>query len=305
MKGAVFVFCLLSVAGRVCRTVSSLPTLPHSSLPEEREDGRPGRLFLHPLFSLSASSSAYLTSPPPSARLAQTLQSRERERERRISRGRRGQAAISRALTREDLGRLAAESELEELDALQDTEVELESREDQELSRGTGVIATSDLVGDEFSMEKAIYEIARAADEHKADHIIAMNTTGHSPAYKYMMLMHGFSRPQNRAITNGILEAVRTRWDKKPDTKDGEPEAGWTAIEFEDLVVHVMTPKSRARYKIDELYKNAPRMDLSDVLLPDVPNGFSRPQDMMGALGGDLGGEGIRELEEDVDPFWS
>lgn len=51
----------------------------------------------------------------------------------------------------------------------------------------------------------------------------------------------------------------------------GEPESGWMLLDFGDIIVHIMTPKSRQYYDLDSFWGNGTRVPLDGVLTPNAP----------------------------------
>ena len=61
-------------------------------------------------------------------------------------------------------------------------------------------------------------------------------------------------------------------------------------LDFGDVIVNVMTPRSREYYDIEAFWKNGQFLDLSGVLLPNQP-------------GGSVAAAGFLS-EDEADPFW-
>jgi len=70
---------------------------------------------------------------------------------------------------------------------------------------------------------------------------------------------------------------------------EGTADSGWILLDYGDVMVHVMTPRSRLFYDIEGKWKKGEDMDLSGVLVPNEPIGSSKE---------------IGEKDEE-DPFWS
>jgi ribosome-associated protein len=60
---------------------------------------------------------------------------------------------------------------------------------------------------------------------------------------------------------------VRTRIKREsailPSGTDGGGEAGWTIVDYLDAVLHVFTAEARQRYALEELWHEAPRLELT------------------------------------------
>lgn len=145
-----------------------------------------------------------------------------------------------------------------------------------------------------------IRTIAKAADMRKADDIVAMRIAKCSTVAGFVVICSGNSRPQNQAIAGAIKDDVEEVYDGEHSilgngVAEGNADSGWILLDYGDVMVHIMTPKSRLFYDIEGQWrdKGGEYMDLADVLLPNSGSMGSSPAGTM---------EGITEEE---DPFWS
>lgn len=146
--------------------------------------------------------------------------------------------------------------------------------------------------------------IAKAADMRKAENIIAMRISKVSTVCSFVIICTGNSRPQNQAIAAAIQNDVRETFEddvalKGNGVPEGTADSGWILLDFGDVMVHVMTPKSRLFYDIEGQWreKGAEYMNLNDILLPN-----SLADQTKSAMGGTTAS---RQEEEEEDPFWS
>mmetsp|Transcript_3131 Transcript_3131/g.3614 ORF Transcript_3131/g.3614 Transcript_3131/m.3614 type:complete len:235 (+) Transcript_3131:85-789(+) len=150
-------------------------------------------------------------------------------------------------------------------------------------------------------MAPLVRVITKAADMRKAESIIAMRISKVSTVASFVVICTGNSRPQNQAIAAAITDdVVEAFGEEYPLLGNGVPEgtadSGWILLDFGDVLVHVMTPKSRLFYDIEGQWKekNCEYMNLDDVLLPNsVDGGVSQ-------IGGTM-----TDIAEEDDPFWS
>lgn len=118
-----------------------------------------------------------------------------------------------------------------------------------------------------------IHTIVHAADMRKALDIIAMRVTPCTSLTNFVIFVSGTSRPQNSAIANAINKDVYEYHDGKKCLGKGIPEgsadSGWILLDYGDVMVHVMTPKSRLFYDMEGQWRSrgGEYMDLTDVLL--------------------------------------
>jgi len=73
----------------------------------------------------------------------------------------------------------------------------------------------------------------------------------------YFVLCNGESTRQVRAITDGIVEALKES-GQRPLRVEGTSESGWMLVDFGSVVAHVFSPEQRAYYTLEALWKDAP-----------------------------------------------
>eukprot|EP00636_Phaeomonas_parva_P009787 CAMPEP_0118882192 /NCGR_PEP_ID=MMETSP1163-20130328/21492_1 /TAXON_ID=124430 /ORGANISM="Phaeomonas parva, Strain CCMP2877" /LENGTH=222 /DNA_ID=CAMNT_0006819169 /DNA_START=110 /DNA_END=778 /DNA_ORIENTATION=+ len=145
-----------------------------------------------------------------------------------------------------------------------------------------------------------VYDIVRAVDARKATNPVVYHVEGVTPSNSFMIVCCGNSRPQNQAIATNVCDEVEELHDRIPESKQGTAESGWILLDYGDVIVHVMTPKSRAFYDLEGFWKNGKRIDIEHLLLP---NGDGQGQESTPSGSAD-GGVDFQQMGED-DPFWS
>jgi Ribosomal silencing factor during starvation len=73
--------------------------------------------------------------------------------------------------------------------------------------------------------------------------------------------------------------------------------SGWILLDYGDIIIHIMTPKSRAYYDLDAFWRSGEVVDLSSILVPNAP--AAKPSQYSDEL------QGVEDGDEDIDPFWS
>jgi len=143
-----------------------------------------------------------------------------------------------------------------------------------------------------------VLTIVQAADTRKAEEIRAIRVSKLTATTSFIVMVSGNSRPQNQAISVAIQDSVEEFADGMRTKGNGVPEgdanSGWILLDYGNVIVHIMTPKSRLFYDIEGMWKKGEEMDLTEVLVPNTPI------DMNTKLGGQM-----TDLEEEDDPFWS
>ena len=107
----------------------------------------------------------------------------------------------------------------------------------------------------------------------------------------------GNSRPQNQAIAGAVQQEVRENFSEKFKVRgngapEGSAESGWIILDYGDIMVHVMTPRSRLYFDIEGKWKGkgAAYVDITSWLTLDPTSSFPAARQMD---------------EASNDPFWS
>ena len=133
--------------------------------------------------------------------------------------------------------------------------------------------------------------LARAADQRKGRSIAAFHVAPLTDVASFVIAACGRSRPQCDAVAAAVVDDAKELFDRVPNHVEGGADGGWTCIDFGDVIVNVMTPASREFYNIDEIWKNAEQVDLSDVVSPEGPDDLLDDEDLF-------------DDEDDLEDFW-
>jgi len=81
----------------------------------------------------------------------------------------------------------------------------------------------------------------------------------------YFVIVTGNSDRQVAAIADEIEDVLRVQGGVKPIGREGERERKWVLLDFADVVVHVFQPEEREFYRLEKLWSDAPKLDLSEL----------------------------------------
>jgi ribosome-associated protein len=112
-----------------------------------------------------------------------------------------------------------------------------------------------------------IHTIVRAADMRKAEGITAVRVEHLTVSTDYFVCLVGNSRPQNMAIAAAIKDAVEAEHGRVGRT-EGTADSGWILVDYGDVIVNIMTPRSREYYDIESFWKGGVSVDVSGSLTP-------------------------------------
>jgi len=116
--------------------------------------------------------------------------------------------------------------------------------------------------------------LAAIADSKKAEELIVLDMRDLVAYTDYLVICTARSERQARAIVDEVRVSVKREAGLLPGGVDGGGEAGWTILDYLDCVLHVFTPEARERYGLEELWRDAPRLEL-DLEAPEEPEAAS------------------------------
>ena len=101
----------------------------------------------------------------------------------------------------------------------------------------------------------------KAAQDKKALDLVVLDLRGLATFTDTFLLCSGTSTPQVQAITDEI-ESRMKEVGQRPSHVEGYQQAEWVLMDYSDLIVHIFSPKSRAFYNLERLWREAPRYDI-------------------------------------------
>ncbi|MBF0911747.1 MAG: ribosome silencing factor [Atopobiaceae bacterium] len=114
---------------------------------------------------------------------------------------------------------------------------------------------------------------AIAADQKKAEDILVLDLTELSDVCDYFVICTGSNARLADAIVDEVREKVRTNCELKPLSTEGRDGLNWILIDYGSVVVHVFQPETRAYYRLERLWADAPRiaMNLEGEMTSEIP----------------------------------
>ncbi len=113
-----------------------------------------------------------------------------------------------------------------------------------------------------MKLPDAVELAARAALAKKAEEVVALDLRAAADFTDFFLLVSGLNQRQLVAIADAVLEALRAL-GRRPAHVEGYPRGEWILLDFGGLVVHVMTPRTRAFYDLERLWGGAKRQEIS------------------------------------------
>jgi ribosome-associated protein len=122
--------------------------------------------------------------------------------------------------------------------------------------------------------EQLARHLAEIADAKKAEDVVVLDMRKLVAYTDFLAICTARSERQARAIVDEVRVRVKRESGLLPGGVDGGGDAGWTILDYLDCVLHVFTPEARERYGLEDLWRDAPRLEL-DLDAPEAPEAAS------------------------------
>ena len=117
-------------------------------------------------------------------------------------------------------------------------------------------MGTNDInVGSLYSSRKTLDLIMLELEEAKANDVSQLDVRALTDITDFMVIASGTSHRHVHAMADRIREAAR-RQSLRPIGIEGDSENDWILIDFSDVVVHLMIPKVRQFYGLEQLWND-------------------------------------------------
>jgi ribosome-associated protein len=126
----------------------------------------------------------------------------------------------------------------------------------------------------EVPSEGLARRLAAIADSKKAEDVVALDMRKLVAYTDFLVICTARNDRQAAAIVDEVRLRVKRESGVLPGGVDGGGEAGWTILDYLDCVLHVFTSEARDRYQLEDLWRDAPRLEL-DLDAPEAPSAAS------------------------------
>ena len=122
--------------------------------------------------------------------------------------------------------------------------------------------------------EQLARHLAEIADAKKAEDVVVLDMRELVAYTDFLAICTARSERQARAIVDEVRMRVKRESGLLPGGVDAGGDAGWTILDYLDCVLHVFTPEARERYGLEDLWRDAPRLEL-EFDAPEAPEAAS------------------------------
>lgn len=131
----------------------------------------------------------------------------------------------------------------------------------------------------QFDSAALALRLAEIADAKSATEIVVLDMRKLVSYTDFLTICSARNERQAKAVVDEARVVLKRDLELLPGGTDGEGSAGWIVLDYLDAVLHVFTPEARERYQLEDLWREAPRLD------PD-PDGNDVRRHLYGAAHG-------------------
>jgi ribosome-associated protein len=116
--------------------------------------------------------------------------------------------------------------------------------------------------------------LAEFADSKKAEEIVVLDMRALVSYTDFLVICTARNERQAKAIVDEVRLQVKHEMALLPSGVDTGADAGWAVLDYLDCFLHVFTEEARQRFQLEDLWREAPRLEL-DLDLPEEPSAAS------------------------------
>jgi ribosome-associated protein len=113
--------------------------------------------------------------------------------------------------------------------------------------------------------------IIAVADAKKAEDPVVLDMRKLVAYTDFLIIVTARNERQAKGIVDEVRVVVKGKSGMLPSGVDGGGDAGWTILDYLDCVMHVFTPEARDRYRLEELWQDAARLEV-ELDQPESPS---------------------------------
>jgi ribosome-associated protein len=110
----------------------------------------------------------------------------------------------------------------------------------------------------------------RALEEKKAEDLRVLDVSAQSSITDFLVLATGTSDPHLRALRVELEKAIDASQHRIVGMETAQ-ESGWIVVDVFDVMIHIFTAENRAKYGLENLWKDATEISVAKLLQVPKP----------------------------------
>ena len=105
-----------------------------------------------------------------------------------------------------------------------------------------------------MQIEAMLEKVVSALDEGKASNIKVIDVREKTGITDFFVVASGTSERHVKSLADQVVDKLKKE-SVRPLGVEGEQSAEWLLVDFGDLVVHIMLPRTREFYQLEKLWE--------------------------------------------------
>ncbi len=118
------------------------------------------------------------------------------------------------------------------------------------------------------SLEKA-QAIVKILDKKKGRDIQLLEIANLSTLGDYFIIVTGGSNTQVKSLADDVDDEMHKNYAVDPTRIEGQQTAQWILMDYGDVMIHIFQEEARSFYALERLWNDAPKVDISDLLIKE------------------------------------
>lgn len=110
--------------------------------------------------------------------------------------------------------------------------------------------------------EALAQRLAELADSKAASEIVVLDMRELVSYTDFLVICTARNERQARAVADQVKLRLKQEGELLPGGSEAAEAAGWIVLDYLDCVLHVFTEEARQRYALEDLWREAPRLEL-------------------------------------------
>ena len=113
-------------------------------------------------------------------------------------------------------------------------------------------------------LAKILKTVIESIEDKKGEEIVDLDLTHlNTTICRHFVICHAESTTRVKALAKSVEEKMNETLSIKPFHKEGLDNAQWVLLDFADVIVHIFQEPFRRFYKLEELWADGIKRDIS------------------------------------------
>jgi ribosome-associated protein len=122
-------------------------------------------------------------------------------------------------------------------------------------------VSEKDKAAKAVDTEALAQRLAELADAKAASEIVVLDMRGLVSYTDFLVVCTARNERQARAIADEVKLRLKQDGGLLPGGSEAAEAAGWIVLDYLDCVLHVFSEEARQRYALEDLWREAPRLE--------------------------------------------